>query len=311
MPDNYRVVQPLSLWSTLRWIHLEASDEQFRQIMATRLPVLLLPGNLKPMEVIVGGRRVAAAYFTEVAGNVATLGGVRAKHGYEPFAGQLLDRMYDQLSLKGFRQTQALINIADHASQLILSQSGFRSVTQVRQVCKELGSFDLQEAVDTLPGLKGKWSWQPACQFDFADVAKLVEMTFQGSLDCPALNGLRSASEVTAGFLERRAWNEQLQWWLLCKDGTPVACCFMTQHSTELVELNYMGIAQAWRGQSLGHLLVQNALQTCQLAGVQFLTSAVDVQNWPAVKIYQAQGFETLSELAVWLPKSQAQRMVA
>lgn len=313
-PDNYRIVSAESLWSVMRWIHLESTTEEFRQLMATRLPMLLLPSALRPMEVMVGGSRVAAGYFSELAGRVATLGGVRANRGFESFAGQLMVRMSDQLALRGILQTQALVDTADKSSEQILNRSNFHRVTSIRQLCKQLSERDQIAARSSWSELlthDPHWNWQAAHRFSQSEIAALIEQTFHRSLDCPILNGLRSAEEVMHGFLDGRSWNRELPWWVMCHADRPVACCLLNQHTADLFELSYLGLIAPWRGQRLGRHLVQLGIERCFQAGGRYLSSAVDVQNWPAVKIYQSLGFMELRELSVWLPRATAHRMVA
>jgi ribosomal protein S18 acetylase RimI-like enzyme len=153
--------------------------------------------------------------------------------------------------------------------------------------------------------------WTEANRLSLTEFTSLLEQTFHQSLDCPALNGVRSAKETTLGFLEGRSWGSQSDWWLLCDNQSPIGCSLLNQHSAELCELVYMGIAADWRGQKLGRQLIQKAIETSRHLGCKYLTSAVDTMNWPAANLYKAFQFSSLQDVNVWLPDRSLKKLVA
>jgi ribosomal protein S18 acetylase RimI-like enzyme len=303
------VNQP-SYWSVLRWIHLHASEEEFALLAHERLPRLDAQPDLPPMEISIRGNRIAAAYFVRLNGSAGTLGGLRFKPGFEAFASDLIQSLHRRQVEIGIRQIQALVDIHDPMQNNVLSRSAFNCATHVKQLC-----YDLARPWPPSVSLAGL-SWIRAGQGSFSAVAELIQATFQGSLDCPALNGLRSAEETTQGFLDGRSWDDVASvdgqpWWLLCHDSRPIGCCLVNQHSSDLCELAYMGLIQSWRGKQLGRILVEKAIESAKLKNARFLMSAVDSMNWPAVGLYQSHGFKTVKELAVWLPKPTVIKLAA
>lgn len=291
-------VLPESTWQLLRWIHLDMANDDFAALLADIEPRIARETSLPPIELVDANVRVAAAYFIELDGKVATLGGLRAKSGYEALAGQLMNEYRCRLQASGVTQIQALVDVENVATKMVLLHSSFRQVTTIRHLL-----FDLISMQPSRTHLETGFRLRNACEFARSDVDALVERTFEGTLDCPELDGLRSSEQIVAGFLESKAWDEQLPWRVLCEGSTPVGCSFVNPHPKHIFELVYVGLAPEVRGRRLGRTLVQSAIEDCRRLGGHYLTTAVDTQNWPACEIYRSLFFSELRELGVWLPK--------
>ncbi len=293
-------ILPESIWQLLRWIHFELPDEEFAMLLADIEPRISRQSQLAPMEIVEGRSRVVAAYFIQLEGSVATLGGLRTKVGRELLAGELIDEYFRKLQAAGIAQVQALVDSKDVAAKLAMLHSSFRQVTTVRHLL-----FDLRIPFSqtNFSRLASNYSLRPACEFTRERVDQLVDETFQATLDCPDLDGLRTSAEVVGGLLEAKPWDENLPWWVLCQGSTPVGCSFVNPHPKSIYELAYVGLVPSVRGRGLGRLLVEAAMADCSRHGGEYLATAVDIQNWPACHIYRSLRFSELRELGVWLPK--------
>ncbi len=136
-------------------------------------------------------------------------------------------------------------------------------------------------------------------QFD--RMAALVEQTYEGTLDCPQLNGMRPVADVLD---EHRAVGVfRPDWWLFARqDGHDVGCLLLADHPAQSqVELVYMGIVPLWRGRGLGLQIVRHARWLTGNAGRARLVLAVDAENRPAIAMYAAAGFLAWDRRAVFL----------
>jgi len=134
-----------------------------------------------------------------------------------------------------------------------------------------------------------------------ATFAEVIEASYEGSLDCPALTGVRQIEEVieahkAAGVFEPNGWLL-----LKCEDQ-PVGVLLLSRVTYRpAMEIVYMGLIPRARGRGLGHVLVRRAVAEAQQRGVDALMLAVDTGNTPARRIYAANGFGTTTERQVWL----------
>jgi GNAT superfamily N-acetyltransferase len=293
-------VQPESLWQTLRWIHFDQPEEDFNSLLRDLEPRLRTERHLPPLEIMDGYKRIAAAYFINLNGSVATLGGLRALRGYEHRASKLLEEFCSLLEQQQIQQIQALVDVTNLTLNLILQDSIFHHASTVKHLWLEVP----KNPIASVGREEGRLSWRPAASFPFSECGQLLEATFKKTLDCPALNGLRSGEEVLKSFLDDQDhdWDNHLTWQILCFDAEPIGCSLLNLHPRQVAELVYIGLVEPYRGRGYGQLLVEKAIQSSQVSGAELLVTAVDSQNWPATNIYQSMGFHEHRELAVWLP---------
>jgi ribosomal protein S18 acetylase RimI-like enzyme len=120
-----------------------------------------------------------------------------------------------------------------------------------------------------------------------------LESSYEGTLDCPELCGMRSMADVIASH-ESTGVFDPSRWWLMLKDDRPVGCCLLSHcPANESVELVYLGLSPEVQGQGFGARFLTHALQALQLAEpVHEVTCAVDRRNIPAAKVYMRLGFK-------------------
>ncbi len=104
---------------------------------------------------------------------------------------------------------------------------------------------------------RGESRWLPSQAVARRRMQKLLPDTFIDTLDCPALNGLRSADDVLEGFLNGTNFRQVKDWELLQVNGELAGCLLLRLHTIGLMELVYMGLIPNWRGKGLGEQLVR------------------------------------------------------
>lgn len=302
-----RPVPRESVWQVLRWIHFDLSKIEFAALLADVEPRLEAHPEWTALEVVNGETRIAAAYFICLDGKVATLGGLRAKAGCETQSGLVLQEFQRRLRSAGVAQIQALVDVNNLSSTMVMLNSPFRQATTVRHLWFDLVNINcsINWSTDNCSTeILAGHTCEPAWRFTRSQINTLVDATFVGTLDCPDVDGLRTAAEVVSGFLESKPWDASLPWWVLCEGETPCGCMFVNKHLQGIYDLAYLGLIPSARGRGLGRMLVEFAIGYCRDQGGSIFTTAVDSQNWPAHKIYNSLGFVEIRELAVWLPKA-------
>ena len=125
------------------------------------------------------------------------------------------------------------------------------------------------------------------------DVLTAVLASYEQTLDCPGLFGLRDPDDILAGHQATGMFDPSL-WTLLRVDGNPTGVVllnpFPKQRSVELV---YIGLAPIARGRRLGKQLLRHALRLLDPKRARIMTLAVDDCNTPALDMYKSEGFES------------------
>jgi ribosomal protein S18 acetylase RimI-like enzyme len=117
-----------------------------------------------------------------------------------------------------------------------------------------------------------------------------VLASYHQSLDCPALNGLRSIDDILAGHKGAGPFDPQ-DWFVLLRNQEPIASLLLSKtHQMDGMELVYLGLSPQSRGLGLGNYLMQVAEAQVYKHKLHKLTLAVDSLNQPALKLYYRHG---------------------
>ena len=130
---------------------------------------------------------------------------------------------------------------------------------------------------------------------------ELLLSTYEGTLDCPALDGIRKPDDVLAGYQATGDSNSN-HWYFIRDKIGDVGCLLLSDHpQDDQWELIYVGFVPASRGQGWGLEATRQAQWMTSQAGRQRLVLAVDAANIPALRIYSAAGFAAWDRRSVYL----------
>jgi mycothiol synthase len=132
---------------------------------------------------------------------------------------------------------------------------------------------------------------EPFAESQQQRLGALVERTYEGTLDCPRLNGQRKTSDVLAGYRAAGKYEPE-RWFLLRHGGRDVGCLLLTLHPAhQQWELVYIGLIPEVRGRRWGIEAVRRGQFLAGRAGATCLLLAVDAANEPATAMYASAGF--------------------
>lgn len=210
----------------------------------------------------------------------------------DPAPTLLADAICTHFATRGVRLAQALIEPTDTAARGQLEGTGFKAMAGLDYLHAGVRrTFQPPK----LPSERMSWvRYSDQTQALFRDT---VAASYRGSLDCPALNGLRDMDDVMAGHQASGEFDPSL-WFLLCEtngDGEPIplgVLLLARMTKNEATELVYLGLTPEARGKGLGDLLVRQALAATAASGFSRLSLAVDGANRPALSLYHRHGFQ-------------------
>ena len=123
--------------------------------------------------------------------------------------------------------------------------------------------------------------------------------TYQHTLDCPEVNGVRTVEEIIEGH-RNQGVHDPNRWWLAWHERTPVGVLLMTEMPEwGSWDVAYVGVVAAARGRGFGRELTLKALYEARAAAQTQVTLAVDARNEPAWDLYRAAGFEAYDQREV------------
>lgn len=180
---------------------------------------------------------------------------------------------------------QSLVAPESDAEARHLACAGFQEITQVEHLaavpprCANVLPPDLQ--------------FQPCSGPDSPRLRQMIVDSYQGSLDCPELDKLRTIEDVLSGYLAS-CQGVTGHWYFVQRKASDVGVVLLGHHpQNDQLELIYFGILPPFRGQGLGRQVLRFVLQLGTRLGSSQVVTAVDLRNAPAKALYTELGFES------------------
>lgn len=192
------------------------------------------------------------------------------------------------LDTDGSRLGQVLLDADEEQLAESLKQQGFAWQTELFFLAR---TFTEPWLETTEPA----WTVESYSSATHARFARLIEATYQDSLDCRVLEGVRTGEEALASHKLSGEFDPD-DWQIFTIDGADVALLLLSEHSSQdAVELVYFGVAPEFRGQGLGRAVLQRALSTARDTQRAAIFLAVDAGNLYANNLYAEYGWAELA----------------
>jgi GNAT superfamily N-acetyltransferase len=208
----------------------------------------------------------------------------------EEVADALLAHLTMELDAAGTKFSQVLIDTVDDREQSRLIRHGYQRQTEL---------FFLGRALsEPLPTVSGEASFESITLAECDDrnrFAALLGRTYQGTHDCPWMNGVRTAAEALACHRQSGQHDPAL-WRIYTSGGDDAALCLLSDHpEQDAVELVYFGVVPEFRGRGLGRRLLHDAVRAAADRNRSVLFLAVDAENRYANLLYSELDFTELA----------------
>jgi ribosomal protein S18 acetylase RimI-like enzyme len=207
---------------------------------------------------------------------------------------QLLGYALSWLESQGVRLVQALLTEFEAGLAAPLERTGFRHITGLKYMRREPRPAATREN-------KAVLRFQPYRLADPVRFRGTLLATYEETLDCPEISGIRTVEQVIAGHRAQGQFDDG-RWWLAWLEEEPVGVLLtIAMPDTRSWDLSYLGLVPSARQRGLGKLLLDHALDAAASAGASSLTLCVDRRNFPALRLYERAGFQAYEEREVYL----------
>jgi len=255
-----------------------------------------------------GGRIVGSCVWVPGAGRCATVVAPRLAEWDEEVASRLIRGAVRASAEAGARFIQA---VAEPEGRSPLARAIARAGMERLAVLAYLRR-KVTEAEARTAGPKGI-VWKRWTAWRRRKFARTIARTYEGSLDCPAMAGLRTAQDALAthratGVFRAGAWHLALEGGaghgtsrIRAREAVGVVLASEVEGRGDL---GYLGVVPEARGRGVGRALVAQAIRDTARMGLPALTVAVDTQNGPAWRLYAGAGFkEVRRRLVFFVPR--------
>lgn len=191
------------------------------------------------------------------------------------------------LACEGVVIAQGLLEPGERAERKVFAQAKFDVLAHLGYLHRPLSDSPRTERVVWPHGV----SIETYAADNHDDFVRALDASYEETLDCPALTGIRCAEDILAGHRATGQFDPAL-WTLLRVDELPSGVLLLNpSQRLGTVELVYIGLAKPARGRGLGRLLLRHGLTQVSARPEQTMTLAVDEHNVPAIRLYYAAGF--------------------
>jgi GNAT superfamily N-acetyltransferase len=154
----------------------------------------------------------------------------------------------------------------------------------------ELVYLAVDSAPSGQPAPASDWSFQPYRDTEQPRLESLLIHSYDATLDCPEINGVRSAADTIHGYQAAGDFVPD-GWRLIHSPSADVGCLLVNRHDESMAELVYMGLVAEARGRGRSKELIAWAKWLARELRCATLSVAVDARNTPAHRAYLRAGF--------------------
>ncbi len=241
------------------------------------------------------GRPLSAGTLIESPGRTATLllpDSASAPVDHQTLA-DLISRAVVYVSNRDIRLLQCLIHPDDGVTLMALEKTGFDPLATLRYLELVVAEQWLDNAPPPKLLADGSSEWVTYDDHHHDEFARLISATYEDSLDCPGLYGLRHIDDVIEGHKAAGKFDPR-RWMLLRCHGEAAGCIlFMENPIRATLELVYMGVHPEFRQKGIGTALLRHGLTLAQDWAFGSVAVAVDDENAVARNMYERIGFRT------------------
>lgn len=257
----------------------DAAIQRYRSLIAS--------GDLDPGGIFVArgaGRLLGAMLATVMPGALGLVWPPMTRRNQIETEDALVAVACDWLKSRGVKVCQAFGDGMD-----ALARAGFRNLTNLLELRRELH--------DPPPPIR-ELTFEPLSDANRDAFFRLLLGSFEGSLDCPEVNGTRTDAELLATYIDMPS-----DLWHLAKRGEESVGVVLLNAAagSPACELTYLGLAPRFRGSRHGSELVSFARTTARNSGRFTLVLSVDERNVPARRLYETHGFQASGARSVFL----------
>jgi mycothiol synthase len=208
---------------------------------------------------------------------------------------QLLQSALAWLRQCGAKLAQVLLSQDENYLAPPLLRNGFSRITSLWYLRHDLG-FPAE-----LLSEETHLVYQDYASCNQALFHETLLRTYEGTADCPEVNGIRDLREIIEGHQAQGKYDPR-RWFLAFAGNLAVGVLMLTEipewHGWDI---SYVGVVPEARSRGLGRELTCKALRDAQAAGAVQVTLAVDDRNLPARNLYRQLGFESFDQREVYL----------
>ncbi|NLE60415.1 MAG: GNAT family N-acetyltransferase [Planctomycetes bacterium] len=207
----------------------------------------------------------------------------------------LVQKAADEAHGRNICFLQAIISPNATFEQEIYQQAGFERLAELIYMERDL----LEPLTGEKPSPPLTWITYSAESHQL--FARTVLETYEDSLDCVGISGLRQIEDILATHRSTGVFNPRT-WFVGISDDNPIGVLLLSAVPEQAaLEVVYMGLRPACRGKGYASAFMEHGIRTARDLAALRLTLAVDAENAPARRLYARFAFEETARRCAWV----------
>ena len=137
---------------------------------------------------------------------------------------QLVRAMCSHTIGQGLSMVQTLLETDANQDVEMLKKAGIVKLARLVYMKLDLAAAPTYQADASI-------AWRNYAELAEEELAEVIRRTYEGSLDCPGLSGVRKIEDVVAGHKASGMFCPQA-WWLIERDSSPAGCIIVNDSPT-------------------------------------------------------------------------------
>jgi ribosomal protein S18 acetylase RimI-like enzyme len=247
----------------------------------------------QPANKIQAANRIQAALYVHVDDCSGTVLGYQSDS--DQAESKLIPYAAEQLKNSGVKVWQVIATADKLHKYQNLRANGFSQPIKLVEMKKNFSAQFPPQNLDN------RFCMEQYSESHFQSFAECIVATYEGSLDCPELNYVRTPTEVLRN-LQKNVRGGEPFWYRAWIDDEPIGVLLLNPTlPKQNWELTYLGLLPKFRNQGLGKELLNHAIGMSSSAGAPGLTLTFDERNKFAQKLYEKCGFQSCGSYEVFL----------
>ena len=206
---------------------------------------------------------------------------------------ELVRRLADDALAESVAFVQGMLDPADRVNAPVARAAGLHVLAELVYLERDLAAAP--------PAPRGELTWRRYGEFDDKQLIPVIAATYEGSLDCPDLCGVRAMEDVVAAHKSSGVFRPE-SWWIAESGGEAVGCILVNDVALGAkADVVYVGVTPPWRGRGFGREMIEHASAAAAERGLLAIVLAADARNAPAMRIYEAAGFHEIARRMAYI----------
>lgn len=206
----------------------------------------------------------------------------------------MLEQAEQEAARRNIQLLQGMVPPESSEESLVYAAAGYKLLATLLYMQNDLRQLKVKPP-------RRSMTWETYSPQTHALFARVVNATYEDSLDCGSLNGVRRIEDILASHRATGQY-DPYYWRVGLAGGEPVGVILLAHiEEQQTFEIVYVGCLPKFRRQGYASTLLAHGVELARGRRLNAMSLSVDEKNFPARKLYETFGFAEVARRDVWI----------